>query len=190
MSFESTEKKLRSTTTTVHKHPPDANALDDVAPEAAHVKTHQAFAAMVDVSKVYGDLKGRFPIQSSSGHKYILTLYDYGRNTILMEPMKNRTDGEMLRAYTSLHKQLTIAGLKPKLQVMDNECSKSFRQYLTDEDINIQLVPPHLHRQNATERVIQAFKEHFLAGLCSVDTQFPMHLWCELLPHATLTLNL
>jgi hypothetical protein len=29
-----------------------------------------------------------------------------------------------------------------------------------------------------------------VAGLCLVDKQFPMHLWCELLPQATLTLNL
>jgi hypothetical protein len=73
---------------------------------------------------------------------------------------------------------------------MDNECSKAFRQYLKDEHIDVQLVPPHLHRQNAVDRAIQTFKNHFVAGLCLVDKQFPMHLWCELLPQATLTLNL
>jgi hypothetical protein len=104
--------------------------------------------------------------------------------------MKNRTDGEMIWAYTSLHEQLINAGLKTTIQVMDNECSKAFRQYLADEHIYLQLVPPHLHRQNAVERAIQTFKNHFVAGLCSVDKQFPMHLWCELLPQATLTLNL
>jgi hypothetical protein len=104
--------------------------------------------------------------------------------------MKNRTDKEMIRAYTSLHKQLINAGLKPELQVMDNECSASFRQCLADEHIALQLVPPHLHRQNTAERAIQTFKNRFLVGLCSVDKQFPMHLWCELLPQATLTLNL
>jgi hypothetical protein len=108
-------KNLRSTTTTINKYAPDVNALDDVAPEAAHVKTHQVFAAMVDVGKVYGDLTGRFPVQSSSGHKYILTLYDYDINKISMETMNNRTDGEVIRAYTSLHKQLINAGLKPKI---------------------------------------------------------------------------
>jgi hypothetical protein len=87
---------LRSTTTTVNERAPEAEALDDVTPEAAHVKTHQVFAAMVDVGKVYGDLAGRFPIQYSSGNKYILTLYDYDSNTISTEPMKNRTDGEMI----------------------------------------------------------------------------------------------
>jgi hypothetical protein len=181
---------LRSTTTTANKRALDAEALDEVTPEAAHVKTHQVCAAMADAGKVYGDLTGRFLIQSSSGNKYILTLYDYDSNTISTEPMKNRTDGETTRAYTPLHKQLINAGLKPELQVMDNECSKAFRQYLTDEHIDLQLVPPHLHRQNAAERAIQTFKNHFVAGLCSVDKQFPMHLWCELLPKATLTLNL
>jgi hypothetical protein len=137
---------------------------------------------MIDVGKVYGDLTGRFPIQSSSGHQYILTLYDYDSNTISTEPMKNRTNKEMIRAYTSMHKQLVNAGLKPELQVIDNECSAAFRKYLPDEHIALQLVPPHLHRQNAAERAIQTFKNHFVAGLCSVDKQFPMHLWCELLP--------
>jgi hypothetical protein len=120
----------------------------------------------------------------------MLTLCDYDSNTILMEPIKNRTDGEMIRAYTSLHKKLINTGLKPELQVMDNECYKAFRHYLTDENIYLQLVPPHLHRQNTAKRAIQTFKNHFVAGMCSVDKQFPMHLWCELLPQATLTLNL
>jgi hypothetical protein len=34
------------------------------------------------------------------------------------------------------------------------------------------------------------FKEHFLAGLSSVDSSFPMHLWDRLLPQAEITLNL
>jgi hypothetical protein len=73
---------------------------------------------------------------------------------------------------------------------MDNECSRAFRQYKTEQKIVLQLVPPSLHRQNAAERSIQTFKNHFVAGLCSVDKKIPMHLWCELLPQATLTLNL
>jgi hypothetical protein len=34
------------------------------------------------------------------------------------------------------------------------------------------------------------FKEHFLAGLSSVDPSFQMHLWDRLLPQAEITLNL
>jgi hypothetical protein len=73
---------------------------------------------------------------------------------------------------------------------MDNECSRAFRQYLNEQNIALQLVPPHLHHQNASERAIQKFKNHFVTGPCLVDKQFPMRLWCELVPQATLTLNL
>jgi hypothetical protein len=38
--------------------------------------------------------------------------------------------------------------------------------------------------------VIQTFKNHFSAGLCSVDPTFPLHLWYKLLPQATITLNI
>jgi hypothetical protein len=52
------------------------------------------------------------------------------------------------------------------------------------------LVPPHCHRRNAAERAIQTFKEHFVAGLSSVDPTFPLHLWDRLLPQEEITLNL
>jgi hypothetical protein len=51
-------------------------------------------------------------------------------------------------------------------------------------------VPPHCHRRNASERAIRTFKEHFVAGLSSVDPTFPLHLWDRLLPQAEITLNL
>jgi hypothetical protein len=56
--------------------------------------------------------------------------------------------------------------------------------------VEYQLVPPHCHRRNAAERAIRTFKEHFLAGLATVDPTFPMHLWYRLLPQAEITLNL
>jgi hypothetical protein len=56
--------------------------------------------------------------------------------------------------------------------------------------VEYQLVPPHCHRRNAAERAIQTFREHFMAGLSSVDTNFPLHLWDRLLPQAEITLNL
>ena len=52
------------------------------------------------------------------------------------------------------------------------------------------LFPPAVHRRNAAERAIRTFQNHFIAGLCSVDKDFPLHLWDQLLVQAELTLNL
>ncbi len=65
-----------------------------------------------------------------------------------------------------------------------------FKSALTKHRIIYQLVPPHVHRRNAAERAIQTFKNHFLAGLASTDSTFPISEWDRLLPQAQLTLNL
>jgi hypothetical protein len=51
-------------------------------------------------------------------------------------------------------------------------------------------VPPGLHRRNAAERAIRTVQNHFIAGLCSVDPNFPIHLWDRLVPQAEISLNL
>jgi hypothetical protein len=65
-----------------------------------------------------------------------------------------------------------------------------FEAFFTANDVEYQLVPPHCHRHNAAESAIRTFKEHFVAGLSSVDPTFPLHLWDRVLPHAEITLNL
>ena len=61
---------------------------------------------------------------------------------------------------------------------------------MEEENENFQLVKPHLHQRNAAERAIQTFKNHFIAGIVSTHKDFPIHLWCPLLPQAIVTLNL
>ena len=52
------------------------------------------------------------------------------------------------------------------------------------------MVPPKTHRSNAAERAIQTYKNHFKAGLASLDPDFPIKEWDRLIPQANLTLNL
>ena len=96
----------------------------------------------------------------------------------------------MMRVTQKMHKYLTDRGFKPEIQILDNECPEALKTYFRDKKVAFQLVPPHLHRNNSTERAISTFKDHFIAGLSSVDPSFPMHLWCRLIPQATTTLNL
>jgi hypothetical protein len=64
------------------------------------------------------------------------------------------------------------------------------KNFITVNNIAYQLVLPHCHRRNAAERAITTFKEHFVAGLSTVDLSFPLILWDRLLPQAEITLNL
>jgi hypothetical protein len=153
-------------------------------------KCHYIYATTLETNQIYSNLTGRFPTTSLSGNKYMLILYDYDSNSILSVPMKNRGDKEMVRAFDFLIQSLILHGLKPLLQRLDNEASLALRNYLTNQGITYQLAPPHIHRRNNAERAIQIFNNHFIAGLCSVDPNFPLKLRDKLLPQATITLNL
>jgi hypothetical protein len=104
--------------------------------------------------------------------------------------MKSRSASEWVKAYGSIHQELTVKGFKPKLQTLINEASTALKNFFTAQNIDYQLVPLHCHRRNAAERAIRTFKEHLGDGLSSVDPSFPMHLWDRLLPQAEVTLNI
>ena len=77
------------------------------------------------------------------------------------------------------------------LQVLDNKASTEYKCTITQTwKATYQLVLPDMHQQNAAERAIHTFNDHFLAILASVDPAFPKSRWDLLLPHAELTLNL
>ena len=42
-------------------------------------------------------------------------------------------------------------------------------------------VPPNMYRRNAAERAVRTFKNHFLTGLASIDSSFPITQWDRLL---------
>jgi hypothetical protein len=152
-------------------------------------KTHLVYAILVDQGKLYTDLTGNFPVRSSKGNSYIMVCYVYDCNYVKVVPMKSRSASEWVNAYDHIHQELTAKGFKPKLQTLDNEASAALKHFFTANDMEYQLVPPHCHHSKASERAIRTFKEHFVAGISSVDPTFPL-LRDILLPQAEITLNL
>jgi hypothetical protein len=80
---------------------------EDTNPVEETTATNTAFASMVELDeptdgKSYSDLTGRFPAKSEVGNLYILVLYTYDDNAILVEPLPRRSDAEQLKAYTKL----------------------------------------------------------------------------------------
>jgi hypothetical protein len=59
--------------------------------------------------KIYTDQTGRFPKKSSCGNQYVMVLAKININAILIEPMKNRTSGKMIRAYKTFITRLAKA---------------------------------------------------------------------------------
>jgi hypothetical protein len=150
-------------------------------------KTYLVYAVLVDQGQLYTDLTGKFPVRSSKGNSYVMVCYIYDCNYVKVIPMKSRSASEWIKSYDHIHQELTAKGFKPKLQTLDNEASAALKIFFTANDIEYQLVPRHCHRRSADERSIRSFKEHFVAGLSSVDPTFPLDI---LLPQAEINLNL
>ena len=119
-----------------------------------------------------------------------MVLYNHDINEIIPNPIKSRSESELIRAYAVLHSMIANRGLCPKFQMLNNEFPAGLKDYMRREGITFQLVPPHLHRTNSAERAIKTFKDHMIDVITRCDPVFPLHLWDPLLPQATLTLNL
>jgi hypothetical protein len=100
--------------------------------------------------------------------------------------MKSRSVSEWVKAYDTIHQELTVKGFKPRLQTLDNEASTALKNFSRPMKSIINW--SRLTVIAAMPR--KTFKEHFVAGLSSVDPSLPLHLWDRLLPQAEITLNL
>ena len=190
-----TRQNVRSTKKRTNGEIPQKNEMSyediNVKQEEPNERTNDVFIALEDVTgKVYSDQTGKFPRTSSRGMKYIMVFYVYDANYVCGIPLKNRTAEEFLRAYKQMYTTLQSKGYAPRLHKLDNETSRSIEEFIESQGTKIQFATPHIHRQNAAERGIQTWKNHFIAGLASVHPEFPIAYWCRLVEQCNVTLNL
>ena len=119
-----------------------------------------------------------------------MVMYELDINYILTEAMKNCEGESIINVYETLYNILATKGFKPQFQKLDNEAPYIFIQSLQDKTIDFQFVPPNMHHLNSDEWVIRIFKNYFISGLCSVNPNFPLQIWCRLLYQETTTMNL
>jgi hypothetical protein len=86
-------------------------------------KTHLVYAVAVDQGQLYTDLTGKFPVRSSKGNSYGMVCYVYDCSYVKVIPMKSRSTSEWVKAYDTIHQELTVKGFKHRLQTLDNEVS-------------------------------------------------------------------
>jgi hypothetical protein len=154
-------------------------------------KLNDIFIKIYELAEtIHTDQTGAFPVTSQRGYRYIMVGIHIDANYIFCETMKNRTEGEMIKAYQKMVDRMLLSGLGLKHHRLDNECSENFKKCIRQNNMTHELVPPDCHRRNMAERAIQTFKNHFVAILSGVDDRFPLSLWCYLVRPAELTVNL
>ncbi len=122
---------------------------------------------------IHSNQTGAFPYTSQRGNRYVMVAIHLDANYIFNEPMKNRTEGEMIKAYQKIINRMKAAGLGLKTHWLDNEASTAYKECIRNNGMIHELVPPDNHRSNLAERAIQTFKHHFISILSDVDDKFP-----------------
>ncbi|KAL7475243.1 hypothetical protein ACHAW6_003008, partial [Cyclotella cf. meneghiniana] len=131
-----------------------------------------------------------FPLRSQSGNKYIMVMVEIDSSTLLVEPIKNRTDAKLTPAYSTLMLHLKRAGVTPRKHVLDNEISTAMNDLIKDTSkMMLKLVPPGCHCRNAAKVAIHNFKSHFLSILAGTADDFLLRLWDKLLPQVEIQSN-
>jgi hypothetical protein len=149
------------------------------------------FAALSNLitGTMYTNLSGAFPVRSFKSTQNIFMVYIYNLNAILVCAMPSKNNTAMITTFNKILATLAACGYKPTLNFMDNECSKMVEADINSYKMDIHLVPPCNHQVNVAERAIATFKEHFIAGLATVDKNCHQQLWDEFLHQVELTLN-
>ncbi len=123
------------------------------------------FGAFADKNNgiVYHNLMQLFPFMSLDGSVCFFVLYHYKSNCILTMPIAGLNDISIFNTYKKQFEELAAKGFKPILNVMDNQATKHIKKFLTNNECKLQLLEPHNHHVNASERAIQIFKDAFIA---------------------------
>ena len=66
-------------------------------------KVQDVYTKFYDVrNTVFSDQTGKFLTRSKRSNKYIMVMVEIDSNAIMVEPIKNRTDAELTRAYHAM----------------------------------------------------------------------------------------
>ena len=125
---------------------------------------------------MYTNQTRKFPHISSRGNRYQMIGYHVDRKSIWVEPMKNKTEGEMMQSRSQAVNIMNNCGIIPTKQVLKNEASEAYKAVISESNMTYQLLPSNEHCRNIAEKAIQTRKDHFVAVLSGTVDNFPLHL--------------
>ena len=96
-------------------------------PPHPKTKTKELYVRIEPISKLYTDDMGSLPFRSLSGNYFIMLSYHVEYNLILVDPLKSGQDRHRLSAENHIMSRLQKNGHNVDLQIIDNECSTSYK---------------------------------------------------------------
>ena len=109
-----------------------------------------------------------------NGFQYFMVAVDMFSRSVFLRAMKDRTEGEINKAFQSIHKEV-----KNEMKTLrsDNEfISASFKKYLKDNNIRQVLGTPNTpHSQGVAEKFVGLTKRVISAATLSVVRRFPLN---------------
>ena len=82
----------------------------------------------------------KFLARSKSGNYYLVLLYDYNVNTILVALIIDRKSHMLQKAFISLFHQVKQKGYAPTIIHLDNKLSYKYLNLIENLDLKVQLV--------------------------------------------------
>ena len=104
---------------------------------------------------MFSDQTGKFLHTSSKGDNYQISLHKIDGNSTWIDPMKNKTEGEMILSQCRTLARIKLHSIVPKHQVLDNEISAAYKAEIQAKNMTYQIVPPNDHYRNISEKAIQ-----------------------------------
>ena len=134
------------------------------------------------------DATGRLPFTTLSGWNYVLV--STMRGYVHLQLIRDRTKAEYTRAYRDMYAFYRSHGKCPTTQRLDNETSDELEGFLREAQVQIQYVPPGIHRQNPAESVLRHAKNCIFAMCSTADANFPSGLlFQEAVPQTEIVMN-
>ena len=139
---------------------------------------------------LYTNATDALPTMSINGMQYFFVAYYYDTNFIFALPIANVKDATLVEAFDTVFTELTEKVHRPTSNITNNQAVNPLKRYLQRKNCRWQFMEQMNHRVNAEECDIQTFKNHFISGLCSMDSKWPLQLWDQLAYQAATTLNI
>jgi hypothetical protein len=109
--------KIDSNKEGTHQNKTPLKKMQDV-----YIQIHNASETM------HTNQSGRFPATLSKGNQYIMVLVEVDSNYINTKPMKNKSEGSIIKSYLALWTRLTASGtVRPTTHILNNEASAMYK---------------------------------------------------------------